>query len=128
MNVSEASHLDLGRAAEQAACNFLTSKDFRLVERNYRCRYGEIDLIMKDSKYLVFVEVRARKHTHYGGGIGSITSTKRHKLIKTATHYLISHQSYDKIPCRFDVIGVKPTQESWDMEWIKNAFSVDHWQ
>lgn len=107
-----------GEQAELAACDYLCQQGLSLVEKNYWCKLGEIDLIMQDKNSLVFVEVRARSHSGYGGGEASVTHTKQRKLIKAATHYLVTHNKYDKIPCRIDVIAV---DKQGKINWIKNA-------
>ena len=115
--------LQMGFAAEQHAREFLCKQGFRWIESNYRCRLGEIDLIMHDHDYIVFVEVRARASGEYGTAVQSVTYAKRQKLLRTATLYLQTKKLYDKQPCRFDVVsldGAKP-----QITWIKNAFGVN---
>lgn len=112
----------IGFAAEDLARNYLGSHGLTWVESNYRCRLGEIDLIMRDLNYLVFIEVRSRTSSAYGGAIQSITYSKRQKLLRTATLYLQTKKLYDKQLCRFDVVsldGVPPK-----ITWIKNAFGA----
>ncbi len=108
-----------GSAAEQHAATFLQQQKLTLLERNYRCRFGEIDLIMQEGDALVFVEVRMRSSDRFGGAAASITATKQAKLIRAARHYLAGQD--DDLPCRFDAILISGTQEN-DIEWIKNAF------
>jgi len=78
----------IGIHAEQDACKFLQKKGFRLLEQNYSCYCGEIDLIMQDREDIVFVEVRHRQHIQYGNALESINRKKMTKLLKTATHFL----------------------------------------
>ena len=106
----------LGQHSEQAACRYLTDQGCRLICKNYRCRFGEIDLIMQDQEYLIFVEVRYRRNLAYGGSLQSITRSKQKKIIKTAQHYLNYHPTDDAT--RFDVIAFNGQQ----LTWIKNAF------
>lgn len=106
-----------GSNAENLAAIFLGQNKLRLVARNYRCRFGEIDLIMQDDDTLVFVEVRMRSSDHYGGAAASITPRKQAKLIQTARYYL-SQQDNDML-CRFDAILISGNSE---IEWIQNAF------
>jgi putative endonuclease len=108
--------LSIGNHYENLALNYLKARGLSLVVRNYRSRYGEIDLIMQDKNYLVFVEVRYRQSQQYGSSIESINHIKQQKLIKTAQYYLLKHPQ--NRPCRFDVIGIN--QQS--LTWIKNAF------
>jgi putative endonuclease len=106
-----------GREAEQLALDHLRRHGLREVERNYRCRFGEIDLIMRDGPVVVFVEVRMRTSSAFGGARASIDARKRHKLISAANHYI---GSIGQIPiCRFDVVLLN---SDMCMEWIKNAF------
>ena len=108
----------LGGEAEQLAAAFLQQQGMKLVTRNYQCRFGEIDLIMRDGKTLVFVEVRLRRNPNFGGAAMSITASKRQKLIRSAEHYL---QQQGEAPCRFDAILMHSTSPE-GIEWIKNAF------
>ena len=91
-----------GQAAEDLAASFLLGQGLELVERNYRCRFGEIDLIARDGKTLVFVEVRMRTRAEFGGAAESITAAKRLKLTRTARHYLT--QLKPMPACRFDAL------------------------
>jgi putative endonuclease len=113
-----------GQAAEEKALDYLTEKGLKLVTRNYSCRLGEIDLIMRDRDYLVFIEVRSRTSMTFGGGIASITYAKRQKIIKTTAHYMMKHQLQDKHPLRFDVISIDGASES--ITWLKDAFGADY--
>ena len=108
---------DRGEQAEILAADFLQGKGLRIVVRNYRSRYGEIDLIAREGPVLVFVEVRSRSSETYGGAAASITAAKREKLLKTARHYHagVSPQP----PCRFDAVLV--SGEPPRIEWIRNA-------
>ena len=81
-------------------------------------RGGEIDLIFRDGKVLVFVEVRQRSRSDFGGAAASITARKRQRLILAAQHYLLKHPDAD---CRFDCILIDGDQ----LEWLRNAFSAD---
>jgi putative endonuclease len=109
-------------AAEATARDYLVAQGLQWIESNYRCRLGEIDLIMRDQDYLVFVEVRSRASNVYGGAMESITYSKQQKLFKTASLYLITHKLQDKIATRFDVISIEG--KSSQLTWVKNAFGV----
>ena len=113
-----------GFEAEKLAATYLINHGLKLVEQNYHCRFGEIDLIMMDAKMLVFVEVRLRSNSRFGSAGNSITVPKMQKLILTAQHYLQSHgQAYSNSPCRFDAILMHAvTAES--IEWVRNAFDA----
>ena len=107
-----------GAAAEELAAVFLESQGLRIVERNYRCRFGEIDLVARSGAVLVFVEVRARKSEAFGGAAGSITATKRRRLVAAARHFLAARK-VDRA-CRFDVVLVHGSEQR--VEWITDAF------
>ena len=107
-----------GVAAEAAALAFLTRQGLTLVQCNFRCRGGEIDLIMQERDTLVFVEVRQRSSRSHGGALASVTPLKQKRLIIAAQQYL---QRYRLPPaCRFDVIAYDDDQ----MQWLKNAFDA----
>ena len=114
-----------GDDAERIAERFLTTHGLKLVARNYRCRYGEIDLIMQDCESLVFVEVRLRKPLHgkvdFGGALASITTSKQAKIIATAQHYLAGMKQLP--PCRFDVVLLNGLNVT-NVEWLKGAFEA----
>lgn len=112
---------DIGRWAEDQAKIFLVQQGLTLRDRNYRCKSGEIDLIMQDKQSLVFVEVRSRNNTDFGSALESVTQTKQRRLIRAAQHYLQKQRLLDKLPCRFDVVSVDRTR---DIKWIPNAFSA----
>jgi putative endonuclease len=111
-----------GREAETRAWQYLESRGLRLLQRNYRSRRGEIDLVLQDQDSLVFVEVRFRRESRFGSGAESVDWRKQSKLIACAQHYLQNHPGIARQPCRFDVISVGGPEES--IEWIRNAFSA----
>ncbi len=112
-------HQKTGQQAEAIACRYLQANGLKLVEKNYRCRFGEIDLIMRDGQDLVFVEVRYRRTRAFGGAAASVDQTKRSKLITTATHYLQAKDS--RRNARFDIIAIEAGDA---IEWIPNAFDA----
>ncbi|MBX3709334.1 MAG: YraN family protein [Gammaproteobacteria bacterium] len=114
----------LGKQAEREASKFLQAKGLRLLEQNYHCRYGEIDLIMHDQHDIVFVEVRSRSRTDFGKASETVNKNKQKKLIKTATHFLQTKQWWYKVNSRFDIIAIHYESGKQQLEWIKNAFSV----
>jgi putative endonuclease len=107
-----------GAAAESLAAAFLEHEGLRILERNYRCRFGEIDLVARSGPLLVFVEVRARSSDEFGGAAGSITGAKRRRLVAAARHYLATRR-VDRA-CRFDVVLVRGREGG--IEWLPNAF------
>ena len=98
------SRADAGRAAEDAAAALLRGKGMTVVERNFRAKVGEIDLVAKDKDEIVFVEVRARASSSFGGAAASVGGAKRRKLIKAAQLWLQARSWTG--PCRFDVVAV----------------------
>jgi putative endonuclease len=116
-----AEHLEQGKAAETKALNYLQSRGLRLLQRNYRSRSGEIDLIMLHDGTLVFIEVRYRKSSSFGSAAESVTATKQHKLLNTASHFL--QQRGLDAPCRFDVVGITGREQT-EIEWIRDAFQA----
>lgn len=110
-----------GVQAERWAAQYLQQQGLRLVTQNYRCRAGEIDLIMQDGEILVFVEVRLRSNQDFGGAAASIDSRKRQRIIKTAQHYLAT---LPRLPaCRFDALLLEDPQ-GLHAQWLKNAFGA----
>jgi putative endonuclease len=109
-----------GLKAEKLAATFLTERGLKLIAQNYHCRFGEIDLIMKDGKTLVFIEVRLRSNTQFGDAGSSITPQKQQKLILTAQHYL---QQHTETACRFDAILMNKANLQ-NIEWVRNAFET----
>ncbi len=107
-----------GRWAENRACSFLRDHGLQLLHSNYRCPFGEIDLIMQDGEHLVFIEVRYRRSERYGGALASVDRVKQRKLRATAEHFRQSSSGAGRYPCRFDVICIAPER----IEWIKDAF------
>ena len=115
--------LSKGKRAEEISAHFLEKNGLKILDRNYHCRGGEIDLICKEKQTFVFVEVRLRQSLAYGGAGESIDLPKQRKIILAATHYLQQHHLWDK-SCRFDCILLDKEDEG-RIEWIKNAFSTD---
>jgi len=107
----------LGQTAEARAEAFLKTHGLTLVARNWRCRFGEIDLVMQDGPTLVFVEVRLRSRSDFGGAAASVTPAKQKKLLTAARQYLGTLKTLP--PCRFDVVALSGDAPP---DWIKNAF------
>ena len=109
---------------ENAALAHLRANGLHPLARNYTCRYGEIDLIMKGSDSIVFVEVRYRKDGAHGDGIASVGAGKRAKLTRAAALWLQGHPQYAVQPCRFDVVGCSVTPDHPTFDWTRNAFDA----
>ena len=108
-----------GAQAEQLAAQFLQRQGLKLEQANYHCRFGEIDLILRDKGTLVFAEVRQRSRKDFGGAAASIDAHKQQRLILTAQHYL---STLPRIPpCRFDAVLLDAAE---NIEWVKNAFEL----
>ena len=109
-----------GKEAEQQACKFLQKQGLRLLEQNYSCRLGELDLIMQESSTLVFVEVKYRHSTQYGQASETVDLRKQRKIILTAQYFLHQHSHYSDLACRFDVVSFNGAGQP--IEWLPNAF------
>jgi putative endonuclease len=107
-----------GEAAELLAAAFLRAQGLTVTQRNYRCRFGEIDIVARDGGTLVFVEVRQRRSEDFGGAGESITAAKRARIISAARHYLA--RSRRSPPCRFDAVLIRGDPPR--IEWLRNAF------
>ena len=113
-----------GDSAERIAENHLAAHGLSLVARNYRCRFGEIDLIMRDRDTTVFVEVRLRQtkgNRDYGGAAASISPRKQARIVAAAQHYLAGMKQLP--PCRFDAVLLNQLTDA-HIEWIKDAFGA----
>lgn len=113
--------INRGAQAEQWAAHYLQKQGLKLIEHNYRGRFGEIDLIMQDGATLVFVEVRLRRNADFGGAAASLDTRKQQRIIRTSQQYLsgLAH-----IPaCRFDAVLLADAQGQ-DVQWIRNAFDA----
>ncbi|HEC75126.1 MAG TPA: YraN family protein [Methylophaga aminisulfidivorans] len=115
---------DKGLEIERRVCRHLEKHGLRLVERNYLCKGGEIDLIMRDNKTLVFIEVRFRKTVTYGSALESVDKKKQNKIIHAAQHFLQSTAS-SNVACRFDVVAVSPDNSSLKIDWVQDAFQLN---
>jgi putative endonuclease len=114
---------EAGLAAENAAFVFLTRQGLRPIARNYRCRGGEIDLVMMDGNTLALIEVRYRQSDGFGGAAASVTWVKQKRIALAARHLLATHRDLRRYPARFDVVAI--SGHDWrkpQIEWIKQAF------
>jgi len=111
----------IGKHAEDLAARFLEQRGLRILARNFRCRGGEIDLVCRDGRALVFDEVRLRRNERFGGAGASITLRKQERVILAARHYLAAHGGADG-DCRFDCVLLSGS-EAKAIEWERNAFS-----
>ncbi len=113
----------IGDLAEGLAARFLEQQCLKVLTRNFRCRGGEIDLICRNGRTLVFVEVRLRRNSAFGGAAESITNSKQRRIILAAQHYLAANVKTE-CACRFDCILLDGRTED-HIEWIRDAFTAD---
>jgi len=110
-----------GDDGEQTALDLLQGDGLRLVQRNFRCKLGEIDLVMQEREVLVFVEVRVRKNAAFGSASDSITVHKQRRLILAAQYFLQTHREWANAACRFDAVTITGNNAP---EWCRDAFQV----
>lgn len=108
-----------GAQKEEQVCACLLSKGVKIVERNFRCRQGEIDIIGRDGAYLVFFEVKYRAGAGKGSAAEAVGIAKQRKICKVADYYRMLHHCLEDTPVRFDVVAV----DGGKMKWIKDAFN-----
>ncbi len=131
MTARPPSHLRQGHDAEQQACDHLQGQGLRLLERNYRSRFGEIDLIMRHADTLVFVEVRYRRSSRFGSPAETVDARKQARIRATAEHYLQQHPQRSGVSCRFDVVAMTPAEVThtgqaprYSVDWLPDAFGI----
>jgi len=113
----------LGKEGEDQAAKFLVKKGYRILERNYRTRNGEIDLITLHEGAVVFVEVKTRTSDAYGAPELAVNARKQGRMIKAALGY-IKYKKLHQVPCRFDVVAIS-SSAGQPVELIQNAFEMD---
>jgi putative endonuclease len=114
-----------GDWGEDAALQHLERQGLELLCRNFRRRFGEIDLVMREPDCLVFIEVRVRRNRAFGDGIASITRVKRQRLARAARAYLQTRPDLDALPGRFDVVAVSSENGQTTCTWMTDAFGMD---
>jgi putative endonuclease len=127
VNARTATRREAGARYEDFACTHLQRAGLALVARNYSCRYGEIDLVMRDAATLVFVEVRYRRGggaSRYGDGADSIGAAKRARLQRAAAMFLAQHPAFADAACRFDVVAIAGDAPGAELHWLRNAFEA----
>lgn len=113
-----------GARYEDVALDHLERAGLALIARNYSCRYGEIDLVMRERDIVVFVEVRYRRSREFGGGIDSVHAGKRAKLVRAARAFLADHPRLASAACRFDVLAIADAAGAPSLDWRRNAFET----
>lgn len=114
----------IGSQTEDIAAAYLQQHSLAILQRNFRCKFGEIDIIGQHDADLVFVEVRYRKHDAFGSAAESVTLNKQQKLIRSAEYYLQNNSHTTTMNCRFDVIAISDLTKPTQIEWIKDAFNA----
>lgn len=109
----------IGQAAEDAAVEFLRAQGLQIILRNFRARFGELDIVARDGNVLVIVEVRTRSSERFGGAAASVDFRKQAKIRRTATLLLQRRRDLARLPARFDVVAIGGS----GIEWIKHAFT-----
>lgn len=116
--------IETGKQGEEIAAAYLRKAGYVLLERNYRCLFGEIDIIARDGETLCFIEVKSRRSARYGDPQLAVTRKKQQKMTRVALHYLSSRDLCDR-PARFDVVAVRLTPTgAGAVDLIRNAFDV----
>ncbi len=114
----------IGQRAESIAASHLNKHGLTIIERNFHCRFGEIDLIAKDEETLVFIEVRYRNKRVKLSPAETLDACKVDRIITTARYFLSRSRRYQTMQCRFDFVGITGDEQKPDIEWIKNAFQA----
>lgn len=118
--MTEQNHL-VGRTGEDAAVQYLQRHGYRILERNYRCRLGEIDLIAREGSTLIFIEVKTRRSQKFGPAASAVTLEKQRHLIKASQVYMAHKGKRDEF-CRFDVVTIDIDDHESHIELLKDAF------
>ncbi len=115
---------EAGRRGEELACRHLQSQGLELLERNYRCRAGEIDLVMMEGRTLVLVEVRSRSSAAHGSAASTVGSRKQRRFTLAARHLMLTRPQYRRLAARFDVVAIDPDPGGGParLTWIRDAF------
>lgn len=113
-----------GQAWEDLACSHLRAAGLELLARNFRTRFGELDLVMAQAGVLVFVEVRYRARSDYGGAAASVTRHKQQRLVVAAEQFRQQHPDLADLPCRFDVVAISGRPPAPRIDWHRAAFDL----
>ena len=114
-----------GSEAEKLACGYLEARGLTRLASNFRCRYGELDLVMRDGAQLVVVEVRSRRSDRHGAPEASINHRKRRSLMRAAQCFIRDNPQFNGMMLRFDVVGVLTEATRARFRWIRNALQFD---
>ena len=116
----------IGQKGEDLAEQFLKKLGYRIIERNFRCKFGEIDIIGFKKGVLSFIEVKTRSSDAFGQPIDSVDKAKQRRLVRLANYYLFKKKAGDSLPCRFDVVSILMTTDKPEIELIENAFVTNN--
>jgi putative endonuclease len=121
----QSSRDELGRWGEKVACRFLRREGYRILGRNYVSPAGEIDVVARDGDMLVFVEVKTRSGTEFGGPLEAVGREKQRRIVRMARWYLAKHR-IEEYPCRFDVVAVtrRDDEKNPTIELVRSAFTL----
>lgn len=122
LGMSEA-RIALGKSGEDLACRELERLGYAIIARRFRVRSGELDIVARDGRVLVFVEVKTRSGRRFGDAAEAVTFTKQRRIALLANEYLLRHPVSD-CPCRFDVVSIHLDGSAPAVEIIRNAFDV----
>jgi len=115
--------INTGKSGEGLAAQFLKKNGYRILENNFRCRYGEIDIIATEGKTLAFIEVKTKTNNRFGPPKLAVDFKKQRQISKAALAYLTQNKLTNH-PARFDVVGISMTEDKTEIELIKNAFEL----
>jgi len=116
---------ELGQKGEELALRFLKKNGYRLIERNYTCKMGEVDIVAREKDILAFIEVKTRKTTTFGPPQMAVDQRKQEQLSRVALHYL-KEKRLERIKARFDVVAILLSPKGPEIELIRNAFDLQY--
>jgi putative endonuclease len=123
--VNDRARKEAGDDGEQLALDYLLARGLRLLARNYRCKGGELDLVMLDGATLALIEVRLRRDASFGGAAASVTPTKQKRLVHAAKYLLLTRKDLARYRARFDVVAITADGSTEKrIEWIRDAFRI----
>ncbi len=108
----------VGTEYEDMAAAYLEKQGYRIIERNFTCRTGEIDIIAEEKGFICFIEVKYRTRRGQGSALEAVTPLKMRKISRTAAYWMLRHQIPENAKCRFDVVGIEPS----GVTLVRNAF------
>ncbi len=118
----QSAHLITGKQGEKVAANYLKKNGYKIVDRNYHCKFGEIDIIALEGDILTFIEIKTRGSREYIPPEFTVTKHKQSKIKRSASHYLGRHNIENR-DCRFDIVAITMEKGKKDIVLYKNAFS-----